>query len=75
MAALMTATWRSWMSINVGSGVGSADADVVEATADAQADGAGFGSMIRSMVAWGSRVGLEWGRRERGSKAVSPSRV
>ena len=32
-------------------------------------------SMIRSMVAWGSRVGLEWGRRERGSNAASPSRV
>lgn len=27
------------------------------------------------VVAWGSRVGLVWGRRERGSKAASPSAV
>jgi len=32
-------------------------------------------AMMRSMVGWGSRVGLVWGRRERGSKAASPSRV
>jgi hypothetical protein len=30
---------------------------------------------MRSMVAWGSRVGLLWGRRARSSKAASPSRV
>lgn len=32
-------------------------------------------SMMRSIVDCGSRPGLVWGRRERGSKAASPSRV
>ena len=56
MAALMILMLRSWTNIRyVGSGVGSADADVVEASGDAQGDGAA----VVDTVGTYSAVGVE----------------
>ena len=64
MAALMIRMWRSWIEHeDAGAGVGSADADVVQASGDAQGDDAGLVDAVGAdpVVGVGAGCGVGFG--------------